>query len=476
MTLIDLLNQDGIPTRRVSGTNGGEYAGPCPSCGGTDRFRAWPGQGETGRFWCRACGKQGDAVQYLRDFRGLSYLEACHFLGREPKNRHIPIRGRGMKQAHTRPSSPTWEPREYPSPGEAWTEKAGRFVAWAEGKLWTDQGKETRAWLHGRGLSEETIRSFHLGWNPGDLWRDRGTWGLPEKPGKDGKPKKLWLPLGLVIPKIREGRVVRVRIRRPEGEPRYYLVPGSESGPLIIPGGQACAVVESELDAILVHQDAGDLVTTIALGSASLRPDRAAMEVIRGAETVLLALDSDDAGARQAWQEWTPRFPNAQYWPTIYGKDPSEARQNGLDLRAWVEAALLPDLPGSDDDPGDHPAGDEGTGGELEPRTGGDRGRPLVAIAELVHDDGPGKPPRRVKCRKCDHLDEHFRCTKGHRMPGSELLHTCPSFRAGREDQGGTTRRIPASPNLQNSAGSDQPEDLGEPPAEYRQTAIDGVA
>jgi len=270
-------------------------------------------------------------------------------------------------------------------------------------------------------LSEETIRSFHLGWNPGDLWRDRGTWGLPEKPGKDGKPKKLWLPLGLVIPKIREGRVVRVRIRRPEGEPRYYLVPGSESGPLIIPGGQACAVVESELDAILVHQDAGDLVTTIALGSVSLRPDRAAMEVIRGAETVLLSLDGDDAGARQAWQEWTPRFPNVQYWPAIYGKDPSEARQNGLDLREWITAAFLPDHPGRDGDPGEHPDGDEGTGGSPEP---------LKVIPELGGD--PGEPSRKVKCRQCAHMDEHFRCAQGHRMPGCELLHACPDFRAGR--------------------------------------------
>ncbi|HOV88365.1 MAG TPA: primase-helicase zinc-binding domain-containing protein, partial [Syntrophobacteraceae bacterium] len=194
MTLIELLNQDGTPTRRVSGTNGGEYAGPCPSCGGDDRFRVWPGQGEGGRFWCRGCNKHGDAVQYLRDFRGLSYLEACHFLGREPKNRHIPIRGRRMKQAHTRRSSPTWEPRECPSPGEAWIQKAGRFVAWAEGKLWTDQGKETRAWLHGRGFSDETIRKFHLGWNPRDFRRDRETWGLPKEPGRGGKPKALWLP------------------------------------------------------------------------------------------------------------------------------------------------------------------------------------------------------------------------------------------------------------------------------------------
>ena len=28
--------------RKVAATNGGEWAGPCPFCGGDDRFRLWP--------------------------------------------------------------------------------------------------------------------------------------------------------------------------------------------------------------------------------------------------------------------------------------------------------------------------------------------------------------------------------------------------------------------------------------------------
>jgi len=420
MSLLDLLNEGGGPIRRVSGTNGGEYAGPCPSCGGDDRFRVWPGQGEGGRFWCRGCNKHGDAIQYLRDFRGLSYLEACHFLGREPKNRHVPIRERGLRQARTRPSSPTWEPRESSLPGEVWTQKTGRFVEWSQRMLWANQGKEAREWLHGRGFSDETIRKFRLGWNPRDWRLKRSTWGLPEEPGKYGKPKKLWLPLGLVIPKTTGDWVGRVRIRKPEGEPRYYLLPGSETGPLIVPGGPACVVVESELDAMLIHQDAGDLVTTIALGSVALRPDRPAAETILAGGTLLLSLDADDAGAKEAWSWWRIHFPNAKRWPTIMGKDPSEARQNGLDLRAWITAALLPD---------------EETGGIHEPLEG-----------EREQDEGPGKPSGvdegmpglggdlgepsgRVKCNRCVRLDEHFQCTQGHRMPGGELLHVCLSFR-----------------------------------------------
>jgi hypothetical protein len=57
----------------------GELAGPCPFCGGKDRFRVWPEEGrdKMGRFWCRSCGEMGDAVDFLRITKGLSYREAC---------------------------------------------------------------------------------------------------------------------------------------------------------------------------------------------------------------------------------------------------------------------------------------------------------------------------------------------------------------------------------------------------------------
>jgi hypothetical protein len=62
-SLLDLL--PGL--KRVSSSGGGEYAGPCPFCGGTDRFRCWPVKG---RAWCRQCGWKGDAIQLLRDAMG----------------------------------------------------------------------------------------------------------------------------------------------------------------------------------------------------------------------------------------------------------------------------------------------------------------------------------------------------------------------------------------------------------------------
>jgi len=51
-------------------------------------------------------------------------------------------------------------------------------------------------------------------------------------------------------------------------------------------------------------------------------------------------VDFDDAGAKAAWQFWLSTYPNARRWPCPIGKDPSEAFQKGLSIRAWVEAGL----------------------------------------------------------------------------------------------------------------------------------------
>src|SRR4051812_37366100 len=80
--LLDLLSSD-TTLRRVASTDGGEYGGPCPFCGGDDRFRVWP-NADHPHYWCRACGRRGDAIQYLRDHDGLSFTDAARAMGRAP--------------------------------------------------------------------------------------------------------------------------------------------------------------------------------------------------------------------------------------------------------------------------------------------------------------------------------------------------------------------------------------------------------
>jgi len=66
---------------KVASTNQGEWAGPCPFCGGRDRFRLWPFEGSTGRWWCRQCGKTGDGIALFMQLNTTNFAEAKAFFG-----------------------------------------------------------------------------------------------------------------------------------------------------------------------------------------------------------------------------------------------------------------------------------------------------------------------------------------------------------------------------------------------------------
>jgi len=78
--LAEVVGQD-IPLQRVSRRRGGEYHGPCPKCGGTDRFVVSPAVGGYGLAWCRQCRWHGDTIQYLRDIHSMSFRAAKAALG-----------------------------------------------------------------------------------------------------------------------------------------------------------------------------------------------------------------------------------------------------------------------------------------------------------------------------------------------------------------------------------------------------------
>ncbi len=336
MNLIDLIEADGFTLKRVASTNGGEYAGACPlpGCGGKDRFRVWP---ETGRYWCRGCNKAGDGIQYLREKRGLSFIEACNVLGRDP----------GPRKNGTRPAPAPWAPKEAKTPSELWQAKAGAFLDRAVSCLWSRQGDEMRRWLRDRkGLSNKTIRAAGLGYNNENrTFATRASWGI-ETGIKDDKSKRwLWLPAGLVIPLIGNEQVLRLRIRLndPGDGPPYVIVSGSSSAPMAWGQGKgAVVIVESELDGLLLNQEAGDLAGVVAIGNAQAKSDAITHGLLTAAAVILVSLDTDDAGAKASWQFWPETYGGkARRWPSINGKDASDARLNGLDLRTWIIAGIF---------------------------------------------------------------------------------------------------------------------------------------
>lgn len=349
MNVLDMAEQAGKFVKAAA-KDGGEYHGPCPGCGGRDRFHVWPEQNDGGgSYWCRQCRCAGDGIQFLRDFEGKSYKEACVALGVDPGGGgavYRPMRPRETGSGKGGARKRGWEPKAADSPDELWAEKTGKFVGYCREKL--QENEEQMAYLAGRGIDAGAVERYGLGWNPKDAWRPRESWGLTVIVKNDGKKKKLWLPPGIVIPVFNlDGSVRRVRIRRPgplaAHERKYYVVPGSAMAPLVIgsPSGQAWIIIEAELDAMAVAAAAGDLVTVCALGSTSHRPDAQTAERMRGALCIMDALDYDGPAAKEA-AFWRENFPQVSRWPVPDGKDPGEAFESGVDLRAWVLAGLPP--------------------------------------------------------------------------------------------------------------------------------------
>jgi DNA primase len=99
-------------------------------------------------------------------------------------------------------------------------------------------------------------------------------------------------------------------------------------------------LVESELDALLICQEAGDLIDVVSLGSASIKPDKATFKILRQTPSILVGLDYDKAGA-EAWLWWSEHFDTALRWPVPDKKDVGDYFVSGGDIQAWIIAGLL---------------------------------------------------------------------------------------------------------------------------------------
>ncbi len=330
--LADLIGNDTTLTK-AGKTDGGEYAGPCPFCGGKDRFRVWPAPREgKPRYWCRRCGRRGDAIQYLRDRYNLTYSEALARLG----------------HATTSPSSACNQPPHpeviAPPPAQ-WQCAASAFVEECQAHLWSALGLPARKWLRGRLFSRENLLAASIGYNTRDRLQERADWGLEPLRDELGRTKRVWLPSGIVIPWEMGKALWRVNIRRlaDSGQgPKYIGPPGCAVGLYgadeLVPG-RAAVLVEGEFDALTVSQDAGHMAVAVATGSTTGARRMRWIARLALAPVVLIAFDADDAG-EQASRYWCDLLPNARRWRPFCGKDVNEMAVMGGDIAAWVEAGL----------------------------------------------------------------------------------------------------------------------------------------
>lgn len=317
-------------TRRTAA----ESSTHCPWCGDggkgpeSDRFRLYVNED---RYWCRQCGKSGDAIQFLIDSRKMTFPEAAAMVGKTLS----PLTGKSRSSTPRKATSAPTEPAKVQPP--QWRERAAAGIQRAHDNLM--KNPEALNWLRlERGITRETAERFKLGWLEKNHFFQKSEFGLPA----DGK--KLVVPSGLIIP----WQDKRIRVRRSNDEEaekygRYYVLPGSDSEPMTIgtPSDTTAIIVESELDAILLAQEIRRPVFIVALGSAQVKPGPELLERLAECPAILVALDNDAAGAKASpW--WAENVPGARrtLTPSRYGKDFGEAFLNGLDLNAWLSAAM----------------------------------------------------------------------------------------------------------------------------------------
>ncbi len=362
MNIVDLYKEDGFEPRRASGR---ELQGPCPLCGGNDRFCLYPGQGEgkaagLGTFHCghgkggSGCGKGGDAIAYLTEIRGMSFGDACAALGIETERPSARTRY-GSPKPPKAASYHSFDPRrcdwpDYVVEAEKWQLHAQKFV---------DRCHETLlkrpialAYLEQRGVGIDQVKKYRLGIHLGEerddkqwlpSFRPQKIWGMADEQ-KNGQPKKFILPAGIVVPCFNGHGLRRIRIRlakkdQQNPKKKYHVVKGSAMDIwLQHPERQAFVVVETELDGAMIDRFT-DKVGIVALGALAMKPDQETAIALSKAHTILLALDYDGE-APKALQWWKDNYPQCKRWPVPVGKDPGEAYEQGMDIGEWILAGL----------------------------------------------------------------------------------------------------------------------------------------
>jgi hypothetical protein len=288
-----------------------EQAGPCPDphcrCQ-TNGFRVkW--NAEQWVFMCRGCwdaqdmlpdGRKrgwGDAIDYLRHYRGLSFHEAKALVEDKPSPAPIPILREG------------WQ-------SEGWQQKTGKIIHEAADAIWTPEGALALDYARGRGLSDETIKQFHLGYSAPYL----------------------------LFPSMNEKRFVAIYRRdlRPDvpHADRWKDAPGGTKSELYLADclqlrkGLPIVLVEDAFSALSVWQECNDLVNVVATGGATCGKLTRWLARLSLAPHVLIALDADEAGDVESdW--WLERLGNAQRLRPI-AKDANDMLRAGISLHHWI--------------------------------------------------------------------------------------------------------------------------------------------
>jgi DNA primase len=287
--------------------SGAEYAGLCPFH--NEKTPSFTVNDKKGFFHCFGCGEHGDAVGFVMKTEGLSFPESVEKLAREV---NLPV---------PRATPAERERAERASTLQEVVEQAAR---WFQKQLRLPVGRHGLDYLRGRGLSDETIDDFRLGFAPdsrdgllGALKREGATVdrlveaGLVIQPEDGGRePYDRFRGRVMFTINDRRGRAIAFGGRvMGQGEPKYLNSPET---PLFHKGAnlycldrarvaatkdQPVIVAEGYMDVIALH-GAGFVGAVAPLGTALTEGQLG--ELWKLADEPFLCFDGDNAGRRAA--------------------------------------------------------------------------------------------------------------------------------------------------------------------------------
>jgi DNA primase len=259
-------------------------------------------------YYCFGCQASGDVFTFVQETEGVDFKGALELLA-DRFSVELELEEEDPKQAERRRRK------------ERLLELLARTAAYYERCLWeAKEAHGAREYLESRGLGEEILREFHVGYSPSAwdrvlLASRRGGFseqelyatGLAQRSKENGRPYdrfrgRIMFPLADV-----RGRVLGfgARAMRDEQKPKYlntsdndvyhkglHLYGADLARAHAARAGQAI-LCEGYTDVIALHQ-AGLRNTVGSMGTA-LTAEQVG-ELSRMAQTVLLALDADSAG------------------------------------------------------------------------------------------------------------------------------------------------------------------------------------
>ncbi len=258
-------------------------------------------------YHCFGCGAHGDAIGFVMQTRGGSFIDAVQALAAEA----------GLEMPKAEPTAQAAERKRLDL--QAVLDAAGAFYA---RRLAAADGAAARAYLARRGVSQQSIEAFGLGWSGdgrGALSAELTAAGVTPaqlqeagllRQGDEAAPRELFFNRLMFPIRDRRGRIVSFGGRTlGDGQPKYLNGPetalfakrqtlyGLDLAREAVRKGAQLLVVEGYMDVIALHQSGfGGAVAPLGTALTDAQLD----ELWRQSPSPMLCFDGDDAGRRAA--------------------------------------------------------------------------------------------------------------------------------------------------------------------------------